>query len=144
MKPTELLEAAREFMAQEKTKRDLISSWDSLLAYLRLNHPNGRIEVFRVLFLDRKNRLIEDSVMGFGTIDHCPVYVREVIRKALVIDASAMILCHNHPSGETRPSEADISMTKQIIKAADLFGIVIHDHVIIGENESSMRQGGHM
>jgi DNA repair protein RadC len=137
----ELLAIARGMA--ERPQRDLISSWDALLAYLHLQHGNPRKEVFRVLFLDRKNCLIVDKIMGEGTIDHCPVYVREIMREALLCDASAIIIAHNHPSGDPKPSQADIDMTRQIVDACGVIGITFHDHVVIGNGrEVSLRQAG--
>lgn len=139
----DLLALARGMM--EQPQRDLISSWDAVLAYLHLHHGNPRNEVFRVLFLDRKNRLIADKVMGEGTIDHVPVYVREVMREALLCDASAMIIAHNHPSGDPTPSRADIDMTAKLAEACGVLGITLHDHVVIGSGrEVSLRSQGLM
>jgi DNA repair protein RadC len=91
-------------------------------------------EAFRILFLDKKNRLIADEVQGRGTVDHTPVYVREVVKRALELAATAIVLVHNHPSGDPSPSRADIDMTRLIIDAARPFGIVVHDHIIVGRN----------
>ena len=141
MNATDLLALARGMA--EKPQGDVISSWNALLAYIHLAHGNGRAESFRVLFLDKKNRLIQDSVMGTGTVDHVPVYPREVLRTALLCDACAMILVHNHPSGDPAPSRADIAMTESIRTACDVLGITLHDHVIVGAGcEYSMRAHG--
>ena len=102
-------------------------------------------EQFRVLFLDRKNRLIIDEVLGQGTIDRAPVYPREIIKRALAHEASAIILAHNHPSGDPTPSQSDIEMTKQIVAAAKTIDIMVHDHLIIGrENTASFKTLGLM
>lgn len=123
--------------------RPVISSWDALLDYCRTAMAHRGTEQFRVLFLDRKNRLIADEAMGSGTVDHVPVYPREVLKRALEVNASALILVHNHPSGDPEPSQADIAMTGQIGTAAQALGITIHDHLIIGrQGETSFRALG--
>jgi DNA repair protein RadC len=94
-------------------------------------------EQFRILFLDRKNTLIADEVQQTGTVDHTPVYPREVAKRALALDATAVILVHNHPSGDPNPSRADIEMTKQVVAAAGALGIVVHDHLVIGRGTHS-------
>jgi DNA repair protein RadC len=102
-------------------------------------------EQFRVLFLDRKNRLIRDEVLGEGTVDHAPVYPREVVKRALELEASALILVHNHPSGDPSPSTADVDMTKLIVEAARTMEIAVHDHLIVGrQGHASLRQLGLM
>jgi DNA repair protein RadC len=98
-------------------------------------------EQFRVLFLDKRNALIADEVQGVGTVDHTPVYPREVVRRALELGASALILAHNHPSGDPTPSAADISMTKEIVTIAQPFGIAVHDHLIVGRNGQTSFRG---
>jgi len=123
--------------------RPVISSWDALLDYCRTTLAHRGTEQFRVLFLDRKNRLIADEAMGQGTVDHVPVYPREVLKRALELNASAVILVHNHPSGDPEPSQADIAMTAQIAQAAQALGLVVHDHLIIGRGrEVSFRSMG--
>jgi len=123
--------------------RPLISSWDALLDYCRTAMAHRGTEQFRVLFLDRKNRLIADAEMGDGTVDHVPVYPREVLKRALELGASALILVHNHPSGDPEPSQADIEMTDRIAQAGAVLGIVVHDHLIIGRaRETSFRARG--
>jgi len=103
------------------------------------------VEQFRVLFLDRKNRLIADEVLGRGTVDRAPVYPREIMKRALDLEATALILCHNHPSGDPTPSQSDIDMTKHIITAAKPLSIAVHDHLIIGrENIASFKTLGLM
>ena len=105
-----------------------------MLDYCRAVQGHDDIERFRILFLDKRNKLIEDEVQQSGTVDHTPVYVREIIKRALQLSATALVLVHNHPSGDPSPSRADIDMTKQIIDAARPLGITIHDHVIVGRN----------
>lgn len=120
--------AARE----EITGRAVISSWNALLAYVRQALQHETREQFRVIFLDRKNQLIADEVMGQGTVDHAPVYPREIARRALELAASSLILVHNHPSGDTTPSRADVDITREIIDALDPLDISVHDHLIVG------------
>ncbi|MEL6245276.1 MAG: DNA repair protein RadC [Pseudomonadota bacterium] len=118
----------RETLAQ----RPVISSWTTLLAYVQGQLQHEGREQFRVLFLDRKNQLIKDELMGAGTVDHAPVYPREIARRALELQASSLILVHNHPSGDTTPSRADIDMTREIIDVLDPLDITVHDHLIAG------------
>ncbi len=129
-----LQEAVVRVSREKVVGREIISSWSALLTYVRavLSHENR--EQFRVLFLDRKNQLIADEVLGHGTVDHAPVYPREVVRRALELSASCLILVHNHPSGDPAPSSADIDMTRQIIEAARTLRISIHDHLIVGRD----------
>lgn len=123
--------------------RPVISSWQALLDYCHTAMSHRETEHFRVLFLDRKNTLIADEELGRGTVDHVPVYPREVLRRALELNASALILVHNHPSGDPTPSAADISMTEQIQTAAQALSVTLHDHLIIGKSrESSFRALG--
>lgn len=123
--------------------RDVIGSWSALVDYCHAQIAHKSREAFHVLFLDRKNCLIADECMGQGTVDHCPVYPREVVRRALVLDATAVILIHNHPSGDPTPSDADRMMTNQIKDAAGALGIVLHDHLVIGHGrEVSFRAMG--
>lgn len=123
--------------------RDVISSWDALISYCRTAMGSLQTEQFRVLFLDRKNGLIADEEQGSGTVDHVPVYPREIVRRALVLNASALILVHNHPSGDPTPSQADRDMTEQIVRATGALGITVHDHVVIGRAaEVSFRAQG--
>lgn len=126
------LAEARAILARQISQTPCITSWDRLEEYLTMSLAGHRQEFFRVLFLDKKNRLIEDFEFSSGTVDHVPVYPREVMRKALELDACAMILAHNHPSGDPTPSPSDIDMTRQILEGCELFGIALHDHVIIG------------
>ena len=111
--------------------RPLLASWPALLDYLHAALARERVEQFRVLFLDAKNRLIADEAQGRGTVNHTPVYPREVVRRALELHATAIILVHNHPSGDPTPSRADVEMTAEVKRAAEALGIVLHDHVIV-------------
>lgn len=138
----DIIKQARKILRGYINKNDVITSWTQLIDYVHVNFSGLKTETFHVLYLDRKNRLIADVQMGKGTVDHVAVYPREVIKKALEIDASAMILIHNHPSGDPTPSKSDLTMTKQIVEAAGFMGLTVHDHLIIGETEYSMRAAG--
>lgn len=129
-----LQEVARRVALEEATKRTVISSWTALLAYVRMVLQHEPREQFRVLYLDRKNQLIRDEIQNKGTVDHAPVYPREVVKRALELASSAIIIIHNHPSGDPTPSRADIDMTKQVIQAAKALEIQVHDHLIVGRN----------
>ena len=132
-----VIEAAAVRLAQSKVLgRPLISNWQALLDYCHVAMAHATREQFRILFLDRKNVLIADEVQQQGTVDHTPVYPREVIKRALELQATAIILVHNHPSGDPTPSRSDIEMTREIADAAQKLGIALHDHVVIG-------RGGH-
>lgn len=125
--------------------KEVLTSWSEVLDYCRTTMAFGAIEQFRILFLDKKNHLLRDEVQQTGTIDHTPVYPREVIKRALELEASALILVHNHPSGDPTPSPADISMTNAIARAAKPLGVVVHDHVIVArEGHASLRALGLM
>ena len=139
-----IVEAAAQRMARARVMhRPVLTGWDALLDYCHTAMAHREIEQFRVLYLDRKNVLIADEEQARGTVDHVPVYPREIIRRALELNASALILVHNHPSGDPTPSDADIAMTARIAQAADSMGIVIHDHLIIGKSrELSFRSQG--
>jgi len=139
-----IVEAAAHRMARAKIiQRPVLSSWDALLDYCRSVLAHRPLEQFRILFLDRKNILIADEEQQHGTVDHVPVYPREVIKRALALNASALILVHNHPSGDPTPSDADIAVTNQIREAGDVLGIVVHDHLVIGKaHEFSFRSAG--
>ena len=115
-------------------KRPVISSWSQLLDYVKLALAHEPREQFRVIFLDKKNQLIADEVMNRGTVDHAPVYPREVVRRALELSASALILVHNHPSGDPTPSQADITMTREVVEAARSLRIAVHDHLVVGRD----------
>ena len=132
LKATE--EAAKRLTREELIERPVLSSWDKLLAYCRTIIGREEVERFHLLFLDRKNQLIADETQQRGTVDHTPVYTREVVKRALELGASALILVHNHPSGDTTPSRADIAMTQEIVEAARKLGIAVHDHVIISKS----------
>ena len=126
-----LHDATRRILAGSVLKRDVISSWDALLAYLKVDLAERTREQFRVLFLDKRNRLIADEAMGHGTTDHAPVYPREVLRRALELEASAIILVHKHPSGDPTPSSADRAVTQEIVNGASALRITVHDHVVV-------------
>lgn len=141
-----LLHAASVRMGRESVLgRPILSSWTALLDYCRSAMQFETVEQFRVLFLDRKNRLIADEVLGRGTIDRAPVYPREIIKRALALESTAIILAHNHPSGDPTPSQSDITMTNEVIAAAKAIQVVVHDHLIIGrENVVSFKTLGLM
>ena len=124
--------AALRLMRGSIMQRPVLGSWTAVLEYCRAAMGFDEREAFRILFLDKKNRLIADEVQQHGTVDHTPVYVREVVKRALELSASAIILVHNHPSGDPAPSRADIDMTCQIVAAARPLGIAVHDHLIVG------------
>ena len=137
--------AATKLGQQNLMGRPILSSWSALLDYCRSVMQFERTEQFRVLFLDKKNRLIADEILGEGTVDRAPVYPREVIKRALTHEATAIILTHNHPSGDPMPSQSDINMTNQMIEAMKPIGVTVHDHLIIGrENIASFRTLGLM
>lgn len=125
-------EAAVRMGREEVARRTVITSSSQLHAYVRLAMAHESREQFRVLFLDKKNQLIADEVMHQGTVDHAPAYPREILRRALELAASAVILVHNHPSGDPSPSGADISMTREILDAAKALRIAVHDHLVVG------------
>jgi DNA repair protein RadC len=125
-------EASLRLSKSELQHADVIGSWDKLIDYCKANIAHGTVEEFHLLFLNRKNALITHERQQRGTIDHTPVYTREVVKRALELNASALILVHNHPSGDPTPSKADIEVTRDIIKAAGPLGVIVHDHLIIG------------
>ncbi|WP_131115410.1 RadC family protein [Lichenihabitans psoromatis] len=128
-----VVEAAARRLAKGAIKqRQALGSWTDVLAYCRTAMAFAEREEFRILFLDKRNALIADEVQGVGTIDHTPVYPREVIRRALEVGATALVLVHNHPSGDPTPSTADIKLTQEIVAIAKPMGIAIHDHLIVG------------
>ncbi len=141
-----VVEAAAHRMARARViNRPALSSWDALLDYCHTAMSHRDTEQFRVLYLDRKNVLIADEEQARGTVDHVPVYPREVVKRALEVNASALILVHNHPSGDPTPSDQDIAMTRQIADAAQALGIALHDHLIIGKSrEISLRSAGYI
>ncbi len=128
-----IIEAAAHRLTRTKVmNQPVLSSWAALLDYCTAAMARGTKEEFRVLFLDRKNVLIADEVQSRGTVDHTPVYPREIVKRALELSASAIILVHNHPSGDPTPSKADIEMTRDIVTATKTLGITVHDHLVIG------------
>ena len=136
-------EAALRLMRSELHQRPVVGSWDKLIDYCTAHIAHGTVEEFHILFLDRKNVLIKHEQQQRGTIDHTPVYPREVVKRALELQASALILVHNHPSGDPTPSKADIAVTKDIVKAAQPLGVTVHDHLIIGRGRhTSLRDLG--
>ena len=141
-----LIEAAAHRLARARViRKHVLSSWDALVTYCHTVMAHREIEQFRVLFLDRKNMLIADEQQARGTVDHVPVYPREVVKRALELSASALILVHNHPSGDPTPSQADISMTHRIAEAARALDLTLHDHLIIGKSqELSFRSAGYL
>lgn len=129
--------------ADEVRDLPVVSNWSALLEYVRRTLRHEKAEQFRVLYLDRKNRLIADEVMGRGTVDQAPVYPREVAKRALALSASAVILVHNHPSGDPTPSRADIEMTREVADALTSLDIRLHDHLVVGAREAlSMKAKG--
>ena len=141
-----IVEAAAHRLARSRVlKKHVISSWTQLLDYCRASMGHRETEQFRVLYLDRRNVLIGDEEQARGTVDHVPVYPREVVKRALELNASALILVHNHPSGDPTPSRSDIEMTEKIREAADALGITLHDHLIVGRStELSFRAEGYL
>ncbi|MGV6801130.1 MAG: RadC family protein [bacterium] len=127
--------AALQLSHDNIIEKTILSSWSDLLAYCRAATAYEKIEQFRILFLDNKNALIADEKQQTGTINHAPVYPREVVKRALALEASSLILVHNHPSGDPTPSRADIDMTRQIVDAAKPLGIRVHDHLVIGRGK---------
>ena len=128
-----IVEAAAQRLAKTQViGRPALSSWSALLDYCTTAMARSDREEFRVLFLDRKNVLIADEVQTRGTVDHAPVYPREIVKRALELSASALILVHNHPSGDPTPSRADIAMTREIVTAAKALSLAVHDHLVIG------------
>jgi len=121
--------------------RETLGSWSAVLDYCRTAMAFADKEQFRILFLDKRNQLIADEVQQTGTVDHTPVYPREVVKRALELSATAIILVHNHPSGDPTPSNADIQMTKQIVEIAGSLGISVHDHIIVGKNGHASLKG---
>jgi DNA repair protein RadC len=113
----------------------VLSSWDRLTDYLMAAMGQERTEQFRVLFLDTRNRLLADEVQGKGSINHAPAYPREVVRRCLELHATAIVLAHNHPSGDPTPSRDDVTLTREIARAAATMGISVHDHVVIGRGK---------
>ena len=137
--------AAQRLTKGAVAKRQILSSWTSVLEYCRAAMAFAEREEFRILFLDKRNQIIADEVQQRGTVDHTPVYPREIVRRALELSATALILVHNHPSGDPTPSQADIRMTEDIIAISKPLGISVHDHVIVGRNgHVSLKGQGHI
>ncbi len=134
---------AERLARSEASQRPVITTWSALLAYVKVALAEQPREQFRALFLDRRNRLLRDELIAHGTIDHAPVYPREVVRRALEVSAAAIILVHNHPSGDPEPSRADVEMTRRVADAAKVFGIDLHDHLVVGsQGTASLRALG--
>ncbi|MBX2833507.1 MAG: DNA repair protein RadC [Micavibrio sp.] len=125
---------AHRMMKREVMNRPILNSWTRLMDYCTSSMAHETKEHFRILFLNKKNELIADEIQGSGTVDHTPAYPREIMKRALELGATALILMHNHPSGDPKPSQADIDMTRHIIRAGEPFNITVHDHVIISKN----------
>jgi len=133
--------AAGRIAKGQLQRRTLLSSWNDVIDYCRTTMAFADKEQFRILFLDKRNQLISDEVQQTGTVDHTPVYPREVIKRALELSATAILLVHNHPSGDPTPSQADIQMTKAIIGIAGPLGIAVHDHIIVGKSGHASMKG---
>jgi DNA repair protein RadC len=133
--------AANRLTRGEVKRRAVLSSWSSVLDYCRSSMAFADREQFRILFLDKRNQLIADEVQSNGTVDHTPVYPREVVKRALELSATAIVLVHNHPSGDPTPSRADIQMTMQIVDVAKPLGIEVHDHIIVGKDGHASLKG---
>ncbi|MGB3446423.1 MAG: DNA repair protein RadC [Xanthobacteraceae bacterium] len=137
-----LIAAAASRVAKGQLKqRTVLSSWSAVIEYCRAAMAFADKEQFRILFLDKRNQLIADELQQVGTIDHTPVYPREVVKRALELSATAIIMVHNHPSGDPTPSTADIQMTKSIVGIANPLGISVHDHIIVGKNGHASLKG---
>ena len=139
-----IVEAFAHRMARARVlDRNVISSWDDLVGYCRTTMAHRETEQFRILFLDAKNVLVADEEQAKGTVNHVPVYPREVAKRALELNASSIILVHNHPSGDPTPSKADVEMTMRIETACEAIGVAIHDHIVVGRSrEASFREMG--
>jgi DNA repair protein RadC len=138
-----IIQAAAQRFAKDRMTPDMpiLGSWSALIDYCHAQMAFNNVEQFRILFLDKKNRLIADEVQQTGTVDHTPVYPREVIKRTLELSATALILVHNHPSGDPSPSSADVQMTRQINDVARPLGITVHDHIIIGKSGHASMKG---
>jgi DNA repair protein RadC len=135
--------AALRLSRAELSEAPVLADWDRLIAYLHAALARERTEQLRVLFLDAKNRLLADEVLARGTVDHTPAYPREIVRRALELHATGLVLAHNHPSGDPAPSREDIAITREVAKAAAALAITLHDHVVIGNGRwRSLRQEG--
>ena len=134
---------ATRMMKQDLMQRPILNNWTRLMDYCHMSMDHETKEHFRILFLNKKNILIADEVQGSGTVDHTPAYPREIMKRALELGATAMILMHNHPSGDPNPSDADIEMTRMIVEAAKPFNITIHDHIVMARGSHfSFKQEG--
>ncbi len=129
--------SAHRMLKQEVIGKPILNSWSRLLDYCAATMAHETRESFRILFLNKKNELMADEIQQTGTVDHTPAYPREIMKRALELGATAIILCHNHPSGDSKPSQADIDMTRSIINAGEPFSIVVHDHIIVSKNGTS-------
>jgi DNA repair protein RadC len=137
-----IVHAAAQRLARDAVKRrPVLSSWSSVIDYCRTAQGFADKEQFRILFLDKRNQLIADETQQIGTVDHAPVYPREVVKRALELSATAIILVHNHPSGDPTPSQADVRMTKEVIEVARSLGIAVHDHLIVGKDGHASLKG---
>ena len=138
-----IIQAAAQRFARDRLVPDMpiLNSWSTLIDYCHAQMAFNNVEQFRILFLDKKNRLIADEVQQTGTVDHAPVYPREVIKRSLELSATALILVHNHPSGDPTPSAADVEMTRRINDVARPLGITVHDHIIIGKSGHASMKG---
>lgn len=137
-----LIAAASNRVAKGQLKqRTVLSSWGTVIDYCRTAMAFADKEQFRILFLDKRNQLIADEVQQVGTVDHTPVYPREVVKRALELSATAIIMVHNHPSGDPTPSQADIQMTKAVIEVSKPLGIAVHDHIIVGKHGHASLKG---
>ncbi len=138
-----IIQTAAQRFGRDQIDREqpILASWSQLIEYCSRQMAYETIEQFRILFLDKKNRLIADEVQQVGTVDHTPVYPREVIRRSLELSATALILVHNHPSGDPAPSSADVRMTREIAEIAKTMGITLHDHIIIGKSGHASLRG---
>ena len=136
-----VLASAQLFARDEIPDRPILDSWTSVMDYIRSQMAFETKEQFRILFLDKRNKLIADEVQQIGTVDHTPVYPREIIRRSLELSATALILVHNHPSGDPAPSSADVQMTRAISDVAKPLGITVHDHIIIGRSGHASLRG---
>jgi DNA repair protein RadC len=133
--------AGQRLARGQVTKRQVLSSWSAVIDYCRAAMAFESREQFRILFLDKKNALIADEVQQVGTVDHTPVYPREIVRRALELSSTAIILVHNHPSGDPTPSQADVTMTREIVAVAKAMGIAVHDHIIVGRDGHASFKG---
>jgi DNA repair protein RadC len=137
-----IVQAAANRLARGAVKRrPVLSSWSAVLDYCRTAMAFADKEQFRILFLDKRNQLIADELQQVGTVDHTPVYPREVVKRALELSSTAIILVHNHPSGDPTPSRADIQMTQAIVEVAKPLGIAVHDHIIVGKEGHASFKG---